>query len=133
MAQWPSLHVIYVVVTTKYFITTVRVVCLVRMGDGLSDGVPIWACGLIWLDPMPTRDEIGKAYLNYYTHKKIDASVPRKRNNIFMQLMRAIRLAGHDGLSGFKISNYETCIVFDLLTSRSNFVPRTANVAPGVR
>lgn len=25
-------------------------------------------CGLIWLDPMPTKEEIGKAYLNYYTH-----------------------------------------------------------------
>lgn len=25
-------------------------------------------CGLIWLDPMPAVDEIGKAYKNYYTH-----------------------------------------------------------------
>jgi 2-polyprenyl-3-methyl-5-hydroxy-6-metoxy-1,4-benzoquinol methylase len=27
-------------------------------------------CGLIWLDPMPTVDEIGKAYKNYYTHNQ---------------------------------------------------------------
>ncbi len=25
-------------------------------------------CGLIWLDPRPAVDEIGKAYRNYYTH-----------------------------------------------------------------
>ncbi|MBP2688018.1 MAG: putative S-adenosylmethionine-dependent methyltransferase [Deltaproteobacteria bacterium] len=25
-------------------------------------------CGLIWLDPMPTREDIGKAYRTYYTH-----------------------------------------------------------------
>lgn len=27
-------------------------------------------CGLIWLDPMPLPEEIGKAYANYYTHSK---------------------------------------------------------------
>ncbi len=26
------------------------------------------ACGLIWLDPMPAIEDIGKAYLDYYTH-----------------------------------------------------------------
>lgn len=25
-------------------------------------------CGLLWLDPIPTKEDIGKAYLNYYTH-----------------------------------------------------------------
>lgn len=25
-------------------------------------------CGLVWLDPMPIEEDIGKAYLNYYTH-----------------------------------------------------------------
>ncbi|MDP1786512.1 hypothetical protein [Nitrosomonas sp.] len=25
-------------------------------------------CGIVWLDPRPTIDEIGKAYQNYYTH-----------------------------------------------------------------
>lgn len=25
-------------------------------------------CGLVWLDPMPLPEEIGKAYANYYTH-----------------------------------------------------------------
>lgn len=27
-------------------------------------------CGLVWLDPMPTKNEIGKAYRNYYTHSQ---------------------------------------------------------------
>ena len=25
-------------------------------------------CGLIWLDPMPLAEDIGKAYASYYTH-----------------------------------------------------------------
>jgi 2-polyprenyl-3-methyl-5-hydroxy-6-metoxy-1,4-benzoquinol methylase len=25
-------------------------------------------CGLVWLDPMPVEEDIGKAYQNYYTH-----------------------------------------------------------------
>ena len=25
-------------------------------------------CGLIWLDPMPVTEDLGKAYANYYTH-----------------------------------------------------------------
>jgi len=51
--------------------------------DGLEDrlfGAPgIWnlkecvntACGLMWLDPMPAEDEIGKAYPTYYTHREV--------------------------------------------------------------
>src|SRR5690349_4462073 len=26
-------------------------------------------CGLIWLDPMPLNEDIGKAYASYYTHE----------------------------------------------------------------
>lgn len=26
-------------------------------------------CGLVWLDPMPLEEDIGKAYKNYYTHR----------------------------------------------------------------
>jgi 2-polyprenyl-3-methyl-5-hydroxy-6-metoxy-1,4-benzoquinol methylase len=32
-------------------------------------------CGLVWLDPMPARDEIGKAYRNYYTHNRAKYSL----------------------------------------------------------
>lgn len=31
-------------------------------------------CGLVWLDPMPLEEEIGKAYRNYYTHEDTDRS-----------------------------------------------------------
>lgn len=27
------------------------------------------ACGLVWLDPIPTEEEIGKAYKHYHTHR----------------------------------------------------------------
>uniref|UniRef100_UPI002619B618 hypothetical protein n=1 Tax=Fluviicola sp. TaxID=1917219 RepID=UPI002619B618 len=27
-------------------------------------------CGLMWLNPMPTVEEIGKAYESYYTHSE---------------------------------------------------------------
>ncbi|MSU59250.1 MAG: class I SAM-dependent methyltransferase [Pedosphaera sp.] len=29
---------------------------------------PKFGCGLIWLDPLPTEEDIGKAYASYYTH-----------------------------------------------------------------
>lgn len=31
-------------------------------------------CGLIWLDPMPLAEEIGKAYAHYYTHASRDGA-----------------------------------------------------------
>ncbi len=30
------------------------------------------ACGLVWMDPMPLPEEIGKAYQRYYTHAEDD-------------------------------------------------------------
>jgi len=30
-------------------------------------------CGLAWLDPIPTREHIHKAYKNYYTHNAVEA------------------------------------------------------------
>jgi len=33
---------------------------------------PNSGCGLLWLDPMPTEQDISKAYLNYYTHKQTE-------------------------------------------------------------
>ena len=29
-------------------------------------------CGLLWLDPMPVKEDIGKTYLDYYTHSQTD-------------------------------------------------------------
>lgn len=36
-------------------------------------------CRTLWLDPKPTPADIGKAYLNYYTHGQADARSPTKR------------------------------------------------------
>lgn len=46
------------------------------MQDRLFDAPGYWdlkkcmnpRCGLIWLDPMPAKEDIGKAYSSYYTH-----------------------------------------------------------------
>jgi 2-polyprenyl-3-methyl-5-hydroxy-6-metoxy-1,4-benzoquinol methylase len=59
--------------------------------DGLTDRLfgapgrwrlkrcPSASCGLIWLDPMPLEEEIGKAYASYYTHENYYApQEPRK-------------------------------------------------------
>ena len=54
-------------------------------------------CGLLWLDPMPTKKDIGKAYRNYYTHKDENVQAPKKRNSVFKQIKRAFLLAQHDG------------------------------------
>lgn len=48
----------------------------VGMQDRLFGASGIWTlkrcsndkCGLVWLDPMPTEADIGKAYRSYYTH-----------------------------------------------------------------
>lgn len=33
-------------------------------------------CGLVWLDPMPTEADLGKAYQSYYTHAEAGAASP---------------------------------------------------------
>jgi len=37
---------------------------------------PIPECGLIWLDPMPSEEDIGKAYEDYFTHA--EAKPPKR-------------------------------------------------------
>jgi 2-polyprenyl-3-methyl-5-hydroxy-6-metoxy-1,4-benzoquinol methylase len=50
------------------------------------------ACGLIWLDPMPLEEDIGKAYQTYYTHGRQSPS--------FMERLLAWVLYGSLGLLG---------------------------------
>lgn len=40
-------------------------------------------CGLIWLDPMPLEEDIGKAYVNYYTHQDTNEDRNRLRTRLF--------------------------------------------------
>jgi len=66
----------------------------VLLYEGLSDlwfGVPgSWSlkrcpnheCGLVWLDPMPSRDEVWKAYKSYFTHGDYSAGNSRRHINI---------------------------------------------------
>jgi len=45
-------------------------------------------CGLIWLDPMPTEVDIGKAYQNYYTHSQ-------SKDTCWTLLARSLRFFFH--------------------------------------
>jgi len=60
--------------------------------EGLTDqwfGVPgSWNlkrcpdCGLVWLDPMPTKEEVWKAYASYFTHEDYSPNTSRQYMNI---------------------------------------------------
>ncbi len=59
-------------------------------------------CGLIWLDPMPLEEDIGKAYVNYYTHAGTAAQgrIRPKKVGALKQFYRLIKrgyLAGKYG------------------------------------
>lgn len=54
-------------------------------------------CGLIWLDPMPTEKDIGKAYRDYYTHEDENTKKPKKRSSAFKRLKRAFYVARDTG------------------------------------
>jgi 2-polyprenyl-3-methyl-5-hydroxy-6-metoxy-1,4-benzoquinol methylase len=64
---------------------------------------PKQSCGLIWLDPMPTEEDIFKAYLNYYTHKDSN-QVDSWRKLIFSYIKE-----GYFGNRyGYPINSYKT-------------------------
>ena len=47
------------------------------------------ACGLVWLDPMPRREEIHKAYATYYTHQDKGRDGPAgRRKGLRVRLLR---------------------------------------------
>jgi 2-polyprenyl-3-methyl-5-hydroxy-6-metoxy-1,4-benzoquinol methylase len=46
------------------------------------------SCGLIWLDPMPVKEDIGKAYEDYYTHSEHSMA---GGNSLGRRLKRAVR------------------------------------------
>ena len=51
-------------------------------------------CGLIWLDPMPVPEDIGKAYAHYYTHAARDGNHRAGWLKRVYKLMRREYLAG---------------------------------------
>ena len=78
--------------------------------DRLFDATGHWTlkqcsgsgCGLIWLDPMPTKKDIGKAYLNYYTHEDENIQKPKKRGGVVRRLKRAFSMARNKGYLALK-------------------------------
>lgn len=53
------------------------------------------ACGTLWLDPRPTREDIGKAYAQYYTHQDVGHASPVKRIVRFLARERAAARFGY--------------------------------------
>ena len=54
-------------------------------------------CGLVWLDPMPKKEDIGKAYEDYFTHANPDQQVPEIRKSTLLMQARLFVQAGYFG------------------------------------
>jgi 2-polyprenyl-3-methyl-5-hydroxy-6-metoxy-1,4-benzoquinol methylase len=78
-----------------------------ELRDPLFDAPGFWnvkrcpepRCGLMWLDPMPRQEEVGKAYQRYYTH----GSAASPRAGVGRRLYEYIRegyLSGRYGYPG---------------------------------
>jgi len=50
-------------------------------------------CGLLWLDPMPLEDDIGKAYKTYFTHSDAALLESSRRPTFYRRLAREIKAA----------------------------------------
>ncbi len=48
-------------------------------------------CGLLWLDPMPLEEDIGKAYYNYYTHQSV--APDRTPSSNYQRVLRLLKSA----------------------------------------
>ena len=49
------------------------------------------SCGLAWLDPMPSQEDIGKAYKNYFTHQGPDTWNIEKKYGLLGQAYRFVK------------------------------------------
>lgn len=82
----------------------------VSLHQGLKDrllGVPgVWTllrcpnCGLVWLNPRPVPEDMGKLYTEYYTHA-VSEPVPRRLERLRKAVKRGILASafGYDGLA----------------------------------
>ncbi len=48
-------------------------------------------CGLVWLDPMPSKEDIGKAYRNYFTHQDSPSGTPRGMDRPSLLLVKVFK------------------------------------------
>jgi len=62
---------------------------------------PNQKCGLIWLDPMPSRRDLGKAYANYYTHQ---APTSGKRLELLRRMCKLMERGYWAGKYGYPIT-----------------------------
>jgi 2-polyprenyl-3-methyl-5-hydroxy-6-metoxy-1,4-benzoquinol methylase len=63
-------------------------------------------CGLLWLDPMPIAEDIGVAYLNYYTHNdraQLSTSLPARAYRYIKNCYLASRFGYTLAVSHFSI------------------------------
>jgi 2-polyprenyl-3-methyl-5-hydroxy-6-metoxy-1,4-benzoquinol methylase len=58
-------------------------------------------CNLVWLDPMPTLEDIGKAYETYYTHTSADPKPCGRFRNLLRSAARFIASGYLDGRYGY--------------------------------
>ncbi len=84
------------------------------------------SCGLAWLDPMPSQEDLGKAYKNYFTHEAPDDRSSIRRNDLLKQACQLVKdgyLAQRLGYATAK-SNWQKAagLVLYLLPSRRAFL-----------
>lgn len=84
-------------------------------------------CSLVWLDPMPLEEDIGKAYQTYYTHQDT-SNIPNTWPRRFYRLIKEGYLANKYGYLNSKVATWQK-----LLSILMYFDPgRCANLDFGV-
>lgn len=63
-------------------------------------------CGLVWLDPMPVEEDIGKAYQSYYTHQDT-SNIPNTWPRHFYRLLKEGYLANKYGYLNSKVGTWQ--------------------------
>lgn len=63
-------------------------------------------CGLVWLDPMPLEEDIGKAYQTYYTHQDT-SHIPDTVLRRFYRLIKEGYLANKYGYLNSKVATWQ--------------------------
>ncbi len=51
------------------------------------------SCRLVWLDPMPVPEDLGNAYVNYYTHRSAPAAEEPQQVGLAKKVFRAAKRA----------------------------------------
>jgi 2-polyprenyl-3-methyl-5-hydroxy-6-metoxy-1,4-benzoquinol methylase len=88
-------------------------------------------CGLWWLDPMPHLEDIGKAYVDYFTHDDVS---PANKNSIVRRLFRMAKAAYLHQRFGYAYKRTALANaagrILALLPSRSNHVDASVMYLP---